>query len=71
MNRTMLQGQLARAERHVLEGERRVARQREIVAALTGDAEEFGRAKALLEKFEQIQDLYIADRDRLRKELGL
>ena len=62
---------LAQAERDVLEGERRIARQREIVAELERDGEQSWDATELLRRYEAMQAMHIANRDRLRKELGL
>jgi hypothetical protein len=57
-------------EGHVTQGERIIARQREIVAASElsgrGDA---GKAKALLALFEETQLLHVDHRDRLRRDL--
>ena len=62
---------LAKAERDVLEGERRIARLREIVAELKRDGERSWDATELLRRYEALQSIHIANRDRLRKELGL
>ena len=67
----MLQDHLAQAECHVAEGERNIARQREIVAQLECDGHDADQAARLLRSFEELQALHVADRDRLRKELGL
>jgi hypothetical protein len=71
MDRATLEEYLALAERHVAAGERLVARQRELVAQLEHDGHDISEATRLLDQLEQFQALYIADRDRLRKELGL
>jgi hypothetical protein len=67
MDRLMLENHLAEAMRHVREGERRVARQRQIVAELEKDSLEGAatQAKRLLQEFEKLQAAHIADRDRL------
>ncbi len=72
-DRVQLREHLALAERHVAEGERVVARQREIVAELERDGHDAAAAQArqLLAQFEELLALHVADRDRLRKELGL
>jgi hypothetical protein len=71
MDRKLLQTSLAQAERHVVEGERHVARQRNLVTALERDGHDTSRAVQLLCQFEELQAMHVADRDRLRKELGL
>jgi len=70
MDREMLQNELEMAERHVLEGEHHVARQREIVAELARDGHNTSKAAILLRTFEDLQAIHVADRDRLRKELA-
>jgi hypothetical protein len=73
MNRVFLEQHLAMAERHATQGEQHILRQREIVAKLEADnnAALLIQARALLAQFEDLQTLHVADRDRLRKELGL
>lgn len=73
MDRALLLDHLAMAERHVAEGERIIARQREIVAQLTrdGHAGLLSKALDLLSMFEETQAAHVTDRNRLRKELGL
>jgi hypothetical protein len=71
MARSMLEEHLALAERHVTQGEQHVAKQRAIVAELERDGHDASSARELLDVFEQTQATHMADRDRLRKELGL
>jgi hypothetical protein len=47
-----------------------VDRQREIVAELKRHGHEWRQAMDLLHQFEEKQAMHVADRDRLRKELG-
>lgn len=70
MDRAMVRDHLAKAEGHVDLGHRHVARQREIVAELERDGHDVRDAKRLLETFEKLLKMHIADRDRLRRELG-
>ena len=62
---------LEMAERHVLEGERHIARQRHLLAWLEhanrGKSESPKAAREILATFEKIQALYVADRDRLKR----
>ena len=60
------------AERHVAQGQKNVANQRKLLVRLEahGHIEQATEARTLLAQFEETQALHIADRDRLRKELG-
>jgi hypothetical protein len=68
----MLRQHFQLAERHVLEGEKHIARQREIVACLEHlrDPLTFQKARDLLRKMEHTQLLHVTERDRLREFLG-
>jgi hypothetical protein len=60
------------AERYVTEGERHIARQREIVADLKRKRRGWTAlrtAQVLLQTLELAQQFHIADRDRLRTKL--
>lgn len=71
IRRQAMMDHLLQVEHHVMQGERHVERQREIVAKLEQiDPEEAARALELLAQFEQMQAMHIADRERLRHELG-
>ena len=71
MDRARLEQHLALVERHVGQGEAIIARQRQIVDELERDGHDIEQARALLAPFLESQELHIADRDRLRGELGL
>lgn len=73
IDRAALEQSLAEAQRHVIGGEHHVARQRTIVAGLErdGQVEAAANAARLLKQFEEVLSLHVADRDRLRKKLGL
>jgi hypothetical protein len=66
----MLMAHLAQASRHVREGERHIARQREIVCELERGGHDTSKAQALLIQFEELQALHVADCDRIARELG-
>ena len=66
----MIEDHLAQAERHVAEGERHVAEQRARVHELDRDGHDTTESLLLLGRFEELQELHVADRDRLRKELA-
>lgn len=70
IDREMWQEHLAQAERHVTLGETHIAKQRAIVAELERDGHDARIARDLLDQLEQMQDLHVADRDRLREDLG-
>ncbi len=69
MDRHMLLEHLAKANEHVLLGERHVRRQRELVAELERDGHDTTGARKLLEQFEKLQAMHEADRDRIEREL--
>jgi hypothetical protein len=71
MDRAVWQKHLAQIEWHVVEAEKRVARQREIVAELERAGRRATAARGLLAAFERLLAMHLADRQRLRKELGL
>ena len=59
---------IEQAERYVAEGERHIARQREIVAGLKRERRQWAAlrtAQVLLQTLELAQQFHIADRDRL------
>jgi hypothetical protein len=70
IDRKLWHEHLAQADRHVAEGKQQVARQREIVAKLERDGHNAAAARDLLRLFEEMQAMYIADRDRILKDLG-
>jgi hypothetical protein len=70
MNRSALLERLAQACRHIAMGEQNIARLREIIARLERGGHDSSTAKELLARFEELQKLPIADRDRLEKELA-
>jgi phage shock protein A len=69
--RVVLQERLEEAERHVSQSEREVARLREMIAELRRDGHESGSVLSMLRQFERSLASQIANRDRIRKELGL
>jgi hypothetical protein len=69
-DRNTLKQQLAQAEGHITMSKVHVASQRGFVAGLVRDGHDASQAQALLLRFEELQQLHIADRDRLRGELG-
>jgi hypothetical protein len=70
MDRARLAEHLAQAERHVVLGEAHLQRQRVIVTELERAGADTGEARRLLANLEEMQTLHVADRDRLRDELG-
>jgi hypothetical protein len=70
MDREMIERHLAQARRHVTEGEQHVARQRNLLAELPRDGHDTTEAAKLLENFEDLQRMHVADSDRLERELA-
>jgi len=71
MNRAMLEDHLAATEQQLAEVERHVAYQRELVAQLEYDGHDTAQATEILKQFEEVLAMHVADRDWLRKALGL
>lgn len=63
-------GHLAQAERHVLEGEEHLARQRKVISELERDGHDTTTAVELLREFERSQAAHVEERDRIRAELS-
>jgi len=66
----MLEQHLAQAERHIALGQHHIARQRELVAQLEQDERDTTEARRLLANFEEIQEMHLVDRNRIRDELA-
>ncbi|HLH88584.1 MAG TPA: hypothetical protein VKX28_09010 [Xanthobacteraceae bacterium] len=69
MDRTIIEAHLAMVDRHVADGERLVARQRELLRGLEPGGHGAVIGRALLVQFEELLAQHIAHRDRLRREL--
>ncbi len=70
MRRNAILERISMARRHVAMGEENIARLREIIARLERGGHDSAQARGLLARFEEIQQLHIADRDRLERELA-
>jgi hypothetical protein len=70
MDKTMILDHLALAERHVTEGLGRIARQKQVIINLMDGGHDTTVARSLLATFEDVLEMHIADRDRLKKELA-
>jgi hypothetical protein len=70
MNRAKILDNLQKAERHIAQGERHIARQKEIVSGLGKYGHDAAAARTLLVQFEELLVLHVTDRDRLRAELA-
>jgi hypothetical protein len=68
--RAILEEHLARAERHVAAGEEHINRQRRVVSQRRRQRLDAHEATVVLMQFESLQAKHVADRDRLREELG-
>jgi hypothetical protein len=71
MGHAVWQERLAEIERHIVEAEKRVARQREIVAELKRDGRRVTAARGLLAAFEELLSMHLADRQWVREEMGV
>jgi predicted DNA-binding protein YlxM (UPF0122 family) len=70
MNRAMLEDHLAASEQHLAEAARHVAHQRERVAQLKREGHDTAQDTRLLEQYEEVLAMHIADRNRLRRQIG-
>ena len=70
MDRAAWQEHLAQTERLVVEAEKRVAHQREVVADLERDGRRATAARGLLAAYERLLIMHLADRERLRRVLS-
>jgi len=70
MDREMLEQHLLHAEARVAQGDRRVTKQRRLVARLERDGQDTSEARTLLAELEESRKLHVADRDRLLRDLG-
>ena len=71
MYRATVEEWLAQVERLIADGERDIAHVRELIAQLERDELRTREAVELLYHFGQLQASHVANRDRLREELGL
>jgi hypothetical protein len=69
-DRVTLEHRLADAERYMAMSKGHIANQRKFVAGLLSDGHDASQALALLLRFEELRELHVADRNRLRGELG-
>ena len=67
----MLNEHLRRAEQQVADDAARIAQQRTLVAELARAGYSTAQARVLLAQFEELQEVHLAERDRLRWQLGL
>jgi hypothetical protein len=70
MDQKIIEKHFSDAERQVSIGRSLIVRQRETVYRLERDCHYAGEAKRLLATFEELQNMHVADRDRLLKELA-
>ena len=65
----MLKRHLAQAEEHVATGYKNIARQFRLIAKLQRGGHDTAKARAILDQFEDLQEMHIADRGRILREL--
>ena len=70
MERATLENDLSRAEAHVVNGQKRIAKQHEIIAELDREGQDTAPAKDMLASFERTQAMHVANRDRFRRQAG-
>jgi len=70
MNRRMLVGHLAQAEKHAAGGMKRIARQQSIIVRLQNEGLDSRQALALLNAYRNMQALSEANVERLRIEVN-
>ena len=61
---------LRKAEEHVRNGAEHLRNQRRIVTDLAADGHDTKIARELLQTFESLEDMHLADRERLKRELA-
>jgi len=69
MNQQWLLDRIATADRYVADGQRLLARQREIVEQLSRKGQDVTANTELLHQFQRSLERHIRDRDRLRSAL--
>ena len=69
-DRAMLKRHLRQAEEHIATGEKNIARQWELIAKLERDNHDTAHARAILDQFEELQEMHLADRERILRELS-
>jgi len=70
MDRALWKQHLEFADRHVAVAERIVAAQKQILAELQRDGHATELADRILKAYEEVLELHIEDRERLKKELA-
>jgi hypothetical protein len=70
MSEETLDSPLLRTEALVDQADRRVVKQRRLVARLEREGQDSLEARTLLARLEERRNLHLAERDRLLKELG-
>lgn len=70
MDQTRLLRRLAQAEERVVQGERYLKRQRDVVVDQEFDGRDATKARALLVKFEEQQSMRVAERDWIKTEIS-
>jgi phage shock protein A len=70
MDRKLLEDHLSAAERQLTEVGRNVANQRELVSQLEREGHDTESAARQLEELQEVLAMHVADRDRIREQLG-
>ena len=64
----MLKRHLTQAEEHIATGQKNIARQWELIAKLERNGHDSAQARAILDQFEELQAMHLADRERILRE---
>jgi len=70
MDIEMVERHLAEAQERAALGEKHIASQHKVIAKLKGLGADLTEAERLLANFEDLQRAYVADRDRIERELA-
>lgn len=69
MDKQLVEQHLKLAKQHVAQGRRHITRQKQIIFELTQGQHDTSQARRLLSTFEELQQMHVAERNRLQKEL--
>ena len=64
-------GDLEKADRDIIEGTQRLDQQRDLIARLAGQGHETGQARALLENFQQMLEMWRDHRVLILKRIAI
>lgn len=71
MDKAFVKRRLASAEKHIAEGARHIAQQTKLILGMERLGRDASQSKQLLRTFKDTQRLYLAERDKLRRQLNI